>query len=129
MHPQISTILIGVKDLTVAKRFYSEGLGCPIDKDFPAFVSFNLGNSSSALGLYGLEALAADAGVAADGSGFRGVTLSYDVDSTERVDEVLAQAQAAGGRIVKPAQNAQWGGYFGYFSDPDGYLWKVASES
>jgi predicted lactoylglutathione lyase len=65
--------------------------------------------------------------VASDGSGFRGVTLNYVVPSAKRVDEVLAEAERAGGKIVKPAQRAQWG-YFGYFSDLDGHLWKVASE-
>ena len=69
--------------------------------------------------------LAEDAGVAPDGSGFRGFTLSYIVRSEERVDAVLAEAERAGGKIAKPAQRASWGGYFGYFADPDGYLWKV----
>ncbi len=127
MNPQISAITLGVRDLNRAKQFYSEGLGCPIEQDQGGFVSFNLGNGSSALALYQLDALAADAGVASDGSGFRGITLNYIVLSPERVDEVLAQAKRAGGKIAKPAQRAQWGGYFGYFADPDGYLWKVAS--
>ncbi|TMF25316.1 MAG: glyoxalase [Chloroflexi bacterium] len=129
MNPQITAILIGVRDLKRSKQFYSEGLGCPIDKDFPAFVSFNLGDGSSALALYEWDALAGDAGVAKEGSGFRGFSLHYIVSSTKRVDEVLDQATRAGGKLVKPAQNAQWGGYFGYFSDPDGYLWKVASSA
>ena len=127
MNPQISAITLGVRDLKRATQFYSEGLGCPIEQDQGGFVSFNLGNGSSALALYTRDALAADAGVAADGSGFRGITLSYVVPTAERVDEMLAQAQRAGGTITKPAQRAQWGGYFGYFSDLDGYLWKVAS--
>ncbi len=126
MNPQISAITLGVRDLNRAKQFYSEGLGCPIEQDQAGFVSFNLGSGSSTLALYAWDALAADAGVASDGSGFRGITLNYIVPSTERVDEVLAQAKHAGGKIAKPAQRAQWG-YFGYFSDPDGYLWKVAS--
>ena len=129
MNPQITAILIGVRDLKRSKQFYSEGLGCPIDKDFPAFVSFNLGDGSSALALYEWDALAGDAGVAKEGRGFRGFSLHYIVSSTKRVDEVLDQATRAGGKLVKPAQNAQWGGYFGYFSDPDGYLWKVASSA
>lgn len=127
MNPQVSAITLGVRDLGRAKRFYSDGLGCPIGQDQGGFVSFNLGSGSSALALYQRDALADDAGVAAEGSGFSGVTLSYVVDSTARVDEVMAQAERAGGTIAKPAQSAQWGGYFGYFADPDGYLWKVAS--
>ena len=129
MSLQITAILIGVTDLKRAKQFYSEGLGCPIDKDYPGFVSFDLGEGSSQLGLYPRDALAGDAGVPADGSGFRGVSLHYILPSTKRVDEVLDQATRAGAKLVKPAQNAQWGGYFGYFSDPDGHLWKVATAS
>ncbi len=124
--PEINAILIGVKDLGRSKKFYAEGLGCPIENDYPMFVSFKLGNGSPTLGLYPREALAADAGVAPDGSGFSGVTMHYIVKLTERVDEVLAQAERAGAKIVKPAQKAQWG-YFGYFADPDGHLWKVAA--
>ena len=129
MNTQIGAVTLGVRDLTRAKKFYSEGLGCPIEQDHASFVSFNLGNGSSTLALYMWDALAADAGVPADGSGFRGVTLNYFVPSPERVDEVLAEAERAGGKIVRPAQGAQWGGYFGYFSDPDGYLWKVVSSA
>ena len=126
MKPFISAITLGVKDLNRAKQFYNEGLGCPIQLDQGGFVSFSLGDGSSGLALYAWDALAADAGVPADGSGFRGFTLSYIVPSAERVDEVLAQAKGAGGKIARPAQRAQWG-YSGYFADPDGCLWKVAS--
>ena len=76
MNPKVSDIMLGVRDLTRAKQFYSEGLGSPIDKNFGKFVNFNLGDGSSTLALYGWEALADDAGVAADSSGFRGFTLS-----------------------------------------------------
>jgi len=124
--PEINAILIGVKDLGRSKKFYAEGLGCPIENDYPMFVSFKLGDGSPTLGLYPREALAADAGVAPDGSGFSGVTLHYIVKASERVDEVLAQAERSGAKIVKPAHKAQWG-YFGYFADPDGHLWKVAA--
>jgi uncharacterized glyoxalase superfamily protein PhnB len=71
--------------------------------------------------------LADDAGVDPVGSGFRGVTFSYVVRSQERVDAVLAEAERAGGTIAKPAQKARWGGYFGYFADPDGNLWKIVA--
>ncbi len=127
MNPHVSVITLGVRDLNRAKQFYSEGLGWPIHQDYDPWVSFRLGDGSSVLGLISWDALAADAGVPADGSGFRGVTLSYLVRSEERVAEMLAEAERAGGKIVKPAQNAPWGGCDGYFSDPDGYLWKVAS--
>jgi len=127
MNAHISGIQIGVADLNRAKQFYSEGLGWPIEIDQPYFVSFAPKNGSSALGLYPRAFLANDVGVAPDGSGFRGVTFSYIVRSDHRVDAVLGEAEGAGGTIVKPAQHAPWGGYFGYFADPDGYLWKVVT--
>ena len=124
---QVSAIMIGVGDLNRSKEFYT-GLGCTIEQDHPGFVSFNLGEGSSSLALYEREAAARDAGVSSEGSGFRGVSFHYIVPSQEAVDEVMGNAVAAGGDVVKEAAGAQWG-YFGYFSDPDGYLWKVASGS
>jgi hypothetical protein len=121
--------MLGVKDLARSKQFYGEGLGCAIDQDHPSFVSFKLGDGSSSLALYEREAAAQDAGVSPEGSGFRGVSFHYIVSSREAVDEIIGQAVAAGGGVAKPAAAAQWGGYSGYFSDPDGYLWKVASSS
>jgi len=126
---QVTAIMIGVEDLARSKKFYGEGLGCMIDQDYPKFVSFDLGDGSSSLALYEREAAAQDAGVSAEGSGFRGVSFHFIVGSSDAVDEVIGNAVAAGGTVVKPAAAAQWGGYFGYFSDPDGYLWKVASAS
>jgi uncharacterized protein len=126
---EVTAIMIGVKDLTRSKTFYGEGLGCPIDKDYANFVSFKLGDGSPELALYEWEAAAADAGVASEGSGFRGVSFHYIVSSIEAADEVMSKAVAAGGSVVKKAAAARWGGYFGYFSDPDGYLWKVAAAS
>jgi hypothetical protein len=67
-----------------------------------------------------------DAGVPSEGSGFRGVSFHYIVTSSEAVDEDMSKGVAAGAGVVKEAAGTQWG-YFGYFSDPDGYLWKVAS--
>jgi len=128
MGVQVSAIMLGVEDLARSKAFYAEGLGCAIDQDYPNFVKFNLGDGSSSLALYEREAAAQDAGVSSEGSGFRGVSFHYLVSSSEAVDEVVAKAVEAGAAVVKAAAGAQWG-YFGYFSDPDGYLWKVASGS
>ena len=128
MPVQVTTVMLGVEDLDRSKKFYGEGLGCAIDQDYPNFVSFNLGAGSSSLALYRREAAAADAGVPSEGSGFRGVSFHYIVSSREAVDEVMGNAVAAGGGIVKAAAAAR-GGYGGYFSDPDGYLWKVVSAS
>jgi uncharacterized protein len=125
---QVTTIMLGVEDLARSKQFYGDGLGCTINQDTPYFVSFNLGEGSSSLAFYPREAAAQDAGVSSEGSGFRGVSFHYIVPSREMVDEVMGKAVAAGGVVVKAAAAAQWG-YSGYFSDPDGYLWKVATSA
>ena len=87
-------------------------------------VFFQLGGVAFAL--FPRNELAKDANVPADGQGFRGFSLAYNTRNREEVDSVLAQAEAAGARILKPAQEAFWGGYSGYFADPDGFLWEVA---
>ena len=128
MSLQVTTIMIGVGDLARAKAFYGDGLGCKIDQDHPHFVLINFGEGSSSLALYPREAAAQDAGVSSEGSGFRGVSLHFVVASRAAVDETMGKAVAAGGSVVREASPTQWG-YFGYFSDPDGYLWKVATSS
>jgi catechol 2,3-dioxygenase-like lactoylglutathione lyase family enzyme len=126
---KVSTIMLGVKDVERAKKFYVEGLGCAVDQDYPGFVRCSLGEGSSGLALYEWDAAAQDAGVSAEGSGFRGSSFHFATDTREAVDEVMHAAVAAGGTVVKEASAAQWGGYFGYFSDPDGHLWKVATNA
>jgi catechol 2,3-dioxygenase-like lactoylglutathione lyase family enzyme len=128
MPVEATTVMLGVRDLARAKQFYADGLGCTVEQDHASFVSFKLGEGSSSLALYPWEAAAGDAGVPSEGSGFRGVSLHYVVESRHAVDEVLGQAAAAGGAVVREAVPTPWG-YFGYFSDPDGHLWKVASAS
>jgi uncharacterized protein len=125
---QVTTIMLGVEDLARSKKFYADGLGCTIEQDYPTFVLLGLGDGSSSLALYPKEAAAQDAGVSPEGSGFRGVSFHFIVTSKEEIDEVLGQATAAGGDVVKKPTATGWGS-FGYFSDPDGYLWKVASSS
>ena len=127
MKPHVAVITLGVKDLARARAFYSEGLGWPIQQEDQDWVCFLLGEGSSALALYPWDELAEDAHVPADGSGFRGITLAQNVRSEERVEEVLSEAERAGGTVVKTAQPTSWGGYGGYFADPDGYLWEVAT--
>src|SRR5256885_16562220 len=127
MKPHIAVITLGVDDLQRARRFYSEGLGWPIQQEDFNWVCFSLGKGSSALALYPWDALADDANVPADGTGFRGVTLAHNVRSEDRVDEVLAEAERAGGKVVKRAQPTSWGGYGGYFADSHGYLWEGAT--
>ena len=127
MNLKAKVIMIGVHDIQRSKKFYSDGMGCEVKKDFPGFVDLDLGDGSSSLALYQWDAAAGDAGVPSDGNGFRGVSFHYLVDSADEVDDAMAKALSAGGAEVKKAAPAQWGGYFGYFADPDGYLWKVAS--
>ena len=127
MKPAVSVITLGVADLDRAKQFYSEGLGWPLHLMEGNWVCYLLGGGSTAFALYPWDELANDAGVAADRGGFRGVTLAYNVRSEVRVDAVLAEAERAGGTIARPARRANWGGYSGYFADPDGYLWEVAT--
>src|SRR5438067_12676970 len=127
MNPHVAVITLGVRDLKRARSFYSEGLGWPIQQEDYNWVCFSLGNGSSALALYPWDELAEDARVPADGSGFRGITFSYIVRSRERVDAVLAEAERAGGTVAKQPQPTSWGGYAGYFADPEGYLWEVAT--
>lgn len=124
MKPRISMITLGVRDLEESVCFYERGLGLPRMDSPPEVAFFTL--KGSWLGLYGRESLAEDAGIPADGTGFAGFTIAHNVDSEAAVDELLEQAISAGAKLVKPAQKVLWGGYSGYFSDPDGYLWEVA---
>ncbi|MFI7319826.1 VOC family protein [Streptomyces venezuelae] len=127
MSLQVSAVMLGVEDLDRAKKFYVDGLGCEVDQDYPGFVRCSLGPGSSMLALYEWEAAAQDAGVPPEGAGFRGVSLHHLTDSRNDVDRTIQAAEAAGGTVVKEAAATEWGGYFGYFSDPDGHLWKVAT--
>lgn len=124
MEPRISFVTLGVADLERATRFYEEVLGLPRLNTPPGVVFFEMGKTW--LALYPRELLAEDAGVPAEGSGFAGFTLAHNVRTEEGVDALLAEVEARGGRVVKPAQAADWGGRTGYFADPDGFLWEVA---
>ena len=124
MKPRISMITLGVSDLARAVAFYEQGLGFPKMESPPEVAFFTL--NGTWLGLYPREALAEDATVVAAGSGFSGFTLSHNVASESEVGQVIEQAIASGAKLVKPAQKVFWGGYSGYFSDPDGHLWEVA---
>lgn len=144
MDQRISMITLGIGDLERARAFY-RALGFrEAEASNDAIAFFDMGGF--ALALYGWDALAADArgpGAQVAGAGrknagrqgvrgqsksegFRGVTLAYNVRMRQNVPEVLTEAEAAGARIVKNAEDAPWGGYSGYFEDPDGHLWEVA---
>lgn len=124
MKPRVSMITLGVRDLAASVKFYESGLGFPRMESPPTVAFFTL--DGSWLGLYGRDALAEDATVSADGSGFEGFALAHNVASEAEVDAVMAQARDAGVAIVKTPRKVFWGGYSGYFKDPDGHLWEVA---
>jgi hypothetical protein len=125
MKPRISLITLGVRDLERSRRFYQDGLGLPRrDENADGVVFLQL--QGIVLALWPREELANDAGVADDGSGFAGISLAHNLDSKQAVDALLDEAVAAGASLVKPAQDVFWGGYAGYFADPDGYLWEIA---
>ncbi|QLG64253.1 VOC family protein [Halorarum salinum] len=125
MDPHVTLVTLGVEDLDRAIEFYRDGLGLPMrDRDGEEIAFFDL--EGAMLALYPRDLLAEDAGVPAEGSGFGGVTIAHNVDDRDSVDAVLSEAEAAGGDLVKPGEDADWGGYSGYFADPDGHLWEVA---
>lgn len=124
MEPRISMITLGVSDLARSTAFYRDGLGFPVHGEYDGVTFFDL--KSTWLSLYPRTDLAADARVAAEGSGFGGITVAHNVRSKEEVDATLEMAVRAGATLQKPAQQAEWGGYSGYFADPDGHLWEIA---
>jgi len=124
MKPRISMITLGVRDLVKAIEFYEMGLGFPRMESPPEVAFFTL--NGTWLGLYGRDALAKDATVSPEGEGFESFALAHNVSSEEEVDDVVSQAVRAGATLVKRPQKVFWGGYSGYFKDPDGHLWEVA---
>lgn len=124
MKNRMSMITLGVENLERSIAFYETGLGFPKMESPPTVAFFTL--NGTWLGLYPRTELAKDAELDEKGSGFRGVTISHNVKTKEEVDQVLKQAVAAGATLVKEAQDVFWGGYSGYFADPDGHLWEVA---
>jgi catechol 2,3-dioxygenase-like lactoylglutathione lyase family enzyme len=117
-------ITLGVRDLAAAIRFYEEGLGFPRMDSPPEVAFFTL--NGTWLGLYGREALAEDAMVSPEGAGFESFSLAHNVQSEAEVDEVIRLAEQAGATVTKKPEKVFWGGYSGYFRDPDGHLWEVA---
>jgi hypothetical protein len=127
MEPRISLITLGVSDLLRSLQFYRDGLGLPTTWNGERGVVF-FQTTGVCLSLYPLAKLAEDIGPEFDTqrAKFSGITLAHNVREKHEVDILLAQVEAAGARIEKPGQDTFWGGYSGYFSDPDGHLWEIA---
>ncbi len=121
---RLSLVTLGVADVARSRAFY-ESLGwraADFDSAEVAFFDMN----GVVLGLFGRGPLAEDAGVPEAGSGFRAVSVAINLASEAAVDAALAEVASKGGRIVQPPRRVFWGGYSGYFADPDGHLWEVA---
>ncbi|ELY89209.1 glyoxalase/bleomycin resistance protein/dioxygenase [Natrialba hulunbeirensis JCM 10989] len=126
MDPKITLVTLGVSDIEDSIQFYRDGLGFPMrERDPDDDVAF-FPLEGTWLAIYPRDLLAEDATVSDDGNGFSGVTLAHNVSSKTEVDTILERAEDAGGRVVKLAQEVFWGGYSGYFADPDEHLWEVA---
>ena len=125
MKPSISIICLGVTDLERSVRFYRDGLGFPTTyKSGEGVAFFQL--TGTWLELFPSDALAEDACLPPERARFDGVTLAQNVPSKTEADAIIAQALAAGASLLKPAADTFWGGYSGYFADPDGHAWEVA---
>ena len=127
MEPRISLITLGVRDLERSLVFYRDGLGFPTTWTADKGVIF-LKTSGTRLALYPYEKLMHDVSPEWNhpASPFSGITLAHNVREKSQVDDLLILAEKAGARIERPAHDTFWGGYSGYFSDPDGYLWEIA---
>lgn len=131
MKPRVTMITLCVDDLERSVRFYAEGLGLRtegiVGREFEsgAVAFFDL-ESGARLALWPRKSLARDSGLPVGPASATEFSLGHNVSSKAEVDAVMAQAAAAGATIVKPAQDTFWGGYGGYFQDPDHHLWEVA---
>lgn len=131
MKPRISLLTLGVDDLERSLRFYRDGLGLEtpgiIGEEFEhGSVAFFQLQSGLTLALWPRTSLAWDSGLSQTPPSSTDFSIAHNVNSRTEVDEVMAEAERAGARVVKPAQQTFWGGYAGYFTDPDGHLWEVA---
>ncbi len=123
MDQRLSIVTLGVADVGRSRGFYERLGWTAASSSQEAIVFFQLGGM--ALALYGRDALAEDARIPAGPSGFGAITLAYNARTREDVDAVLAEAAKAGATILKAAEDVFWGGYSGYFADPDGHPWEV----
>lgn len=131
MKPRITLITLGVDDLDRAVRFYRDGLGLATpgivgtEFEYGAVAFFDL-QAGLKLALWPRKSIARDSGLALGRPNPTDLTIGHNVSSKAEVDTVMAQAQRAGAVIVKPAHDTFWGGYAGYFQDPDAHVWEIA---
>lgn len=127
MSARISMVTLGVEDLERSRRFYEEGLDWPVSSDSVEGEIVFLRLDGTILALYSYDALAEETGLPANrGVGFGGVTLARNFRTREEVDQAMSAAVAAGARVLADPVERFWGGYSGYFADPDGYPWELA---
>ena len=126
MEPRISVVTLAVRDLAVSRRFYLDGLGWGAVVDVPGEVVMVQVGAHVVLSLWDEAAFVAEVGPVARGDGVPPLTLAHNVATPAEVDEVLEAARAAGAPVVSAARTREWGGYSGYFADPDGFRWEVA---
>ena len=125
MQPRVDFISLGVRSVAASRAFYVDGLGWPVHREVPGDVVFIQVNHGLVLSLWDVRQMQADAGVTASG-GVPCITLSHNLPGTEDVDRVMEEAAAAGAEIISEPITQPWGGYSGYFGDPDGFRWEVA---
>ncbi|GAA4116673.1 VOC family protein [Nocardioides fonticola] len=126
MDPRLSFVTLVVRDLAASRRFYVEGLGWPVALEAPAEVLMIPVADKVVLSLWQQDAAEAELGPIGRTEGALPFTLAHNVATPEGVDRVLAEAASAGASVVSPAARRDWGGYSGYFADPDGVRWEVA---
>ena len=126
MDPRISFVTLAVDDLDDARRFYVDGLGWPTEMDVPGEVIMIRIGERLILSLWAAAEFEKEVGPIRRGPGLVPLTLAHNVASPEAVDEVLATARAAGAVDVSVGEHRDWGGYTGYFADPNGFRWEIA---
>ncbi len=123
MEQYVSYITLGSSDMNRSCGFYQNCLELPKLKSPPGVNFFSLGHTR--LAIWSRESLATNADLASTGAGFQGFCLSHNVGSLEEVDFLLSRVAAGGGTVTRSGYTTDWGGYAGYFTDPDGFLWEV----
>lgn len=125
MQPRVDFISLGVRSVAASRAFYVDGLGWPVHRELDSDVVFIQVNHGLVLSLWDARQMRAEAGVDAPGP-VPCITLSHNLPSTEDVDRVMEEAAAAGAAVIAAPVTQPWGGYSGYFADPDGFRWEVA---